>query len=100
MPSPHYLLPLPEGADKLPSNLAMALRDVEQQFDISTDKLKEITKQMLWEYSKGLSELPTDETRDTFVCVTLLPAFPLVTSDFARVRKRSQQALTLSTAGP
>lgn len=73
MPSPHYLLPLPEGADKLPTNLATALRDVEQQFDISTDKLKEITKQMLWEYSKGLSELPTDETRDTFV--PMIPSY-------------------------
>jgi hypothetical protein len=41
---------------------------VERQFDISTQKLDEITKQMLWEYGKGLSELPTDETRDTFEC--------------------------------
>lgn len=75
MPSPSYLLPLPKGAASLPPKLASALKDVEQQFDISTDKLHEITKQMLWEYGKGLAELPTDETRDTFVCV-FRPFFP------------------------
>lgn len=68
MSSPAYLLPMPQGT-KLPSALEQALDNVERQFDISTQKLDEITKQMLWEYGKGLSELPTDETRDTFVYV-------------------------------
>lgn len=68
MSSPDYLLPLPQGT-QLPEPMQQALHNVERQFDISTRKLDEITKQMLWEYSKGLSELPTDETRDTFVCV-------------------------------
>lgn len=76
MSSPAYLLPMPQGA-KLPSALEQALHNVERQFDISTQKLDEITKQMLWEYSKGLSELPNDETRDTFVYVRPnLPAPP------------------------
>lgn len=68
MSSPAYLLPMPQGT-KIPSALEQALHNVERQFDISTQKLDEITKQMLWEYGKGLSELPTDETRDTFVYV-------------------------------
>lgn len=64
--SPPYLLPLPNVAT-LPPKLQAAVDDIEQQFDLPTDKLREITDQMLWEYNKGLSELPTDETRDTFV---------------------------------
>ncbi|GAA5965888.1 hypothetical protein JCM8115_000734 [Rhodotorula mucilaginosa] len=72
MSSPAYLLPMPQGT-KLPSALEQALHNVERQFDISTQKLDEITKQMLWEYGKGLSELPTDETRDTFV--PMIPSY-------------------------
>ncbi|BGO91558.1 hypothetical protein NBRC10512_003218 [Rhodotorula toruloides] len=70
--SPPYLLPLPNVAT-LPPKLQAAVDDIEQQFDLPTDKLREITDQMLWEYNKGLSELPTDETRDTFV--PMIPSY-------------------------
>ncbi|KAL8281177.1 hypothetical protein RQP46_006535 [Phenoliferia psychrophenolica] len=63
--SPPYLLPMPGQAEMHPPTLA-ALQDIEQQFDLSTTKLKEVLAQFLWEYKKGLAELPTEETRDTF----------------------------------
>ncbi|GAA6011879.1 hypothetical protein JCM11491_000088, partial [Sporobolomyces phaffii] len=63
--SPPYLVPLDASVD-LPARLASALHDVEAQFDLPTAKLQEITEKMLWEYNKGLTEFPTDETKDTF----------------------------------
>ncbi|GJN90556.1 hypothetical protein Rhopal_003568-T1 [Rhodotorula paludigena] len=69
--SPPYLLDLPRVA-QLPKELDSALADVERQFDTPTQKLKDIVDQMLWEFGKGLGELPTDETRDTFMHVRSL----------------------------
>lgn len=63
---PPYLLPLSNTVD-LPPKYQDALRDVEQQFDLPTDKLQEIVKQMLWEFETGLREEPTAETVDTFM---------------------------------
>lgn len=63
--SPPYLLPLSTTTEIYPPTLA-ALQEVEAQFDLSTTKLKEVLDQFLWEYKKGLAELPNDETRDTF----------------------------------
>jgi hexokinase len=63
--SPPYLVPL-DASVELPSNFSSALHDLESQFDLPTEKLKEITDKMLWEYNKGLTELPTEETKDTF----------------------------------
>ena len=68
--SPAYLVPL-DGTVELPTPLSSALHDLESQFDLPTEKLKEITEKMLWEYNKGLTEHPTDETKDTFWSVSL-----------------------------
>ncbi|GAA6001383.1 hypothetical protein JCM10207_006636 [Rhodosporidiobolus poonsookiae] len=73
MPSPPYLLPLPTGGVEVPDKLQAALDSIEQQFDLSTETLEKIVKQMLWEFNKGLSELPTDETRDTFM--PMIPSY-------------------------
>lgn len=62
---PSYLIPL-DGSVELPAPLSAALHDLESQFDLSTEKLKEITDKMLWEYNEGLNKLPTEETKDTF----------------------------------
>ncbi|KAK4704421.1 hexokinase, partial [Phenoliferia sp. Uapishka_3] len=62
---PPYLLPMSESTEMYPPTLA-ALQDIERSFDLPTAKLKEVLDQFLWEYKKGLAELPTDETRDTF----------------------------------
>ncbi|KAK4049502.1 hypothetical protein OIO90_005453 [Microbotryomycetes sp. JL221] len=70
--SPPYLQPLISTVD-LPPKHKQALDDIEQQFDLSSDKLKEIVEQMLWEYRKGLSELPTKETKDTFL--PMIPSY-------------------------
>lgn len=70
--SPAYLTPL-DGAVELPRALAAAVHDIESQFDLSTDKLKEITDKMLWEYNEGLNKLPTEETKDTFWSVDASP---------------------------
>jgi hypothetical protein len=68
MPSPSYLLPL-DATVEVPAKLASALEEIEGQFDLNTDKLKEIVEEMLRSFAQGLRELPTDETRDTFMCV-------------------------------
>lgn len=64
--SPSYLLPLLSTVD-LPEKTLLALQDIERQFDLPAAKLEEITEKMLWEAAKGLTEEPTDETRDTFM---------------------------------
>ncbi|CEQ39556.1 SPOSA6832_01095 [Sporobolomyces salmonicolor] len=71
--SPPYLLPLNASLATLPPALDEAISDVERQFDLPTEKLQQITEKMLWEYNKGLSELHTDETRDTFM--PMIPSY-------------------------
>lgn len=68
MVSPSYLLPRSDAAE-LPAATSEALDRLEHQFDLSTDKLKEILKQFLWEYNKGLSEYATEENKGTFMSV-------------------------------
>ncbi|GAA5850645.1 hypothetical protein JCM8547_001943 [Rhodosporidiobolus lusitaniae] len=70
MPSPHYLLPA-QQLDEAP--LQAALEEIEQQFDLSTDRLKTIVDEMIRSFEQGLSELPTDETRDTFM--PMIPSY-------------------------
>ncbi|KAM0753186.1 hypothetical protein T439DRAFT_339008 [Meredithblackwellia eburnea MCA 4105] len=70
--SPPYLLPLSTTVKLYPPTAA-ALHDIERDFDLSTDKLKSILDQFLWEYKKGLGELPTAETKDTFA--PMIPTF-------------------------
>lgn len=68
--SPSYLTPL-DASVNLESPLEAALHDLESQFDLPTEKLKEITEKMLWEYKKGLTEFPTEENKDTFWSVEI-----------------------------
>ncbi|GAA5886185.1 hypothetical protein JCM6882_004292 [Rhodosporidiobolus microsporus] len=72
MSSPAYLLPLDATVD-VPQKLQAALNEVEQQFDLSTEKLKEIVDEMVRSFEKGLAELPNDETRDTFM--PMIPSY-------------------------
>ncbi|GAA5987789.1 hypothetical protein JCM11641_004930 [Rhodosporidiobolus odoratus] len=72
MPSPSYLIPLDATLD-LPANLKAALEEVERQFDTPTQKLKDITDEMLSSFEKGLTQLPNDETRDTFM--PMIPSY-------------------------
>ncbi|BGP16477.1 hypothetical protein JCM10213_007917 [Rhodosporidiobolus nylandii] len=72
MPSPSYLLPLDSSVD-VPHKLRAALEDLESQFDLPTDKLNEITDEMLRSFAQGLSELPNDETKDTFM--PMIPSY-------------------------
>lgn len=64
--SPPYLQPLISTVD-LPQEHKDAIAEVERQFDLSSDKLQEILKQMLWEYRTGLKEYATDKNKDTFL---------------------------------
>lgn len=67
--TPPHLLPFSDLAE-FPGPLRDALQVVEHQFEVPIDR---ILKQFLWEYKKGLAELPTDNTRDTFM--PMIPTF-------------------------
>ncbi|SGY20713.1 BQ5605_C016g08132 [Microbotryum silenes-dioicae] len=71
--SPSYLLPLPQDAGDLPEKHQHALAELEQQFDLPTDKLQEIVKQMLWEFEQGLTQFATAENKDTFM--PMIPSY-------------------------
>lgn len=90
MPSPAYLTPLDATVD-VPPKLASALEDIEGQFDLNSDKLKEIVEEMLRSFAQGLRELPNDETRDTFMCVLGPPL---------SVSSRTAETNRLSFIGP
>lgn len=66
---PPYLLPL-STLTSLPDSHVKAIQEVETQFNLPTAKLQEITDKMLWEFGKGLGELPDEKTKDTFMYVS------------------------------
>lgn len=61
MPSPPYLLPRSDLVE-LPASTAEALDRLEHQFDLPTEKLKQILDQFEWEYKQGLKESPDPKT--------------------------------------
>lgn len=67
-----YLLPLSDAA-QLDGPLLEAVKDVEREFDLPTQKLNQILDKFLWEFGKGLSEEATADTQDPFLCVPFSP---------------------------
>lgn len=62
----------PFDASSVPQPAATALSALEDEF---TFDVSSVVKQMLWEFSQGLTKPQTDETRDTYLpmmCVELL----------------------------
>ncbi|KAI5481801.1 hexokinase [Pseudohyphozyma bogoriensis] len=72
--SPSHLLPLSNLAE-FPPKLKKELDILETDFDVP---IKDVLERFLWEYKKGLAELPTEETRDTFMPMipTYIQAIP------------------------